>query len=418
MGSFCLIDMKKKEQIIVFLYLLHIFRFFNFGPYVALGNILSVVDIIFAILFFVNFIKYIAKPSQESKMFDKSMVLLYILFLGSVFVGLKGGQNILRVVKWYSSTCLQFGFFFYLVQHNVSTNFLLKTLKNLFICFVFITGLSYLQYPNCWFGVTEFYDIDRIGSFIEDRGILRFYLPGKIIAPFLVLYRSSSLNFRGKNLLVLLFLFFIILINGSRFPLVACLFTVILMVVFSGKFQIRKIIGLGIMFVLVFSFLLYLPFTSNIISSFVSLSETSGSDGISENNIRLISSAYFFTEYNGSNLFNILLGNGIDVHGDDAHSKMLLYASDNNYFLSDVGYAEMFIYFGAVGLLLLLLWFLSSLINRVERDVCYLKFFFLYLMIVMFCGDYWYSNLYIVSIASYIYVKHYKEKIVNDRYNK
>ena len=94
---------------------------------------------------------------------------------------------------------LQFGFYYYLRLHNVSTEFLLKLLKRLLIGYAVITVLCYLQYPNCWFGGDDEQSLARMKSSLEDRGLIRFTLPCKMLVPLFLFMEIQNLGLWVNN---------------------------------------------------------------------------------------------------------------------------------------------------------------------------------------------------------------------------
>lgn len=51
------------------------------------------------------------------------------------------------------------------------------------------------------------------------------------------------------------------------------------------------------------------------------------------------------------------------------------YAHEIGYWESDVGYAEIFVYFGLIGLIALLIWFIGVLTVRIPSEYFFLKIY-------------------------------------------
>ena len=82
------------------------------------------------------------------------------------------------------------------------------------------------------------------------------------------------------------------------------------------------------------------------------------------------------------------------------------YAHEIGYWESDVGYAEIFVYFGLIGLIALLIWFIGVLTVRIPSEYFFFKRYILFFIIIsMICGGYWFENIVEMSIITYILVK-------------
>lgn len=75
------------------------------------------------------------------------------------------------------------------------------------------------------------------------------------------------------------------------------------------------------------------------------------------------------------------------------------------YWESDVGYAEIFVYFGLIGLIALLIWFIGVLTVRIPSEYFFLKIYLIFIIISMICGGYWFENIVEMAIITYILVK-------------
>ena len=88
------------------------------------------------------------------------------------------------------------------------------------------------------------------------------------------------------------------------------------------------------------------------------------------------------------------------------YSKEMKYLNEEvGFWESDVGYCEIYIYFGIVGLLGLFFWCYGVYDIKIEESYKYIKYYFLFLMVSMICGGYWFENIYVVNILTYTLVK-------------
>ena len=394
------------KEVFVVVYLLHIIRLYYFLPYSALHNMLTVLDICFAFFFFVCFVRC----KKNNCLFEKSTTLLYLIFCFSFFVGLKNGQEIDRLFKYTSSVFLQFGFYYYLKCYKIDLDFLQKVLKYLLIGYVVVSVFCYLQYPNLWFGGNDEQSLERMKDSIENRGIVRVSLPCKMLIPLFLFSEAQYVGTDKGNKLHLFCLLFLFILVANRFPLVMSILVLAYMLLASR--HIRKIQKLKIaVTVSLLGILLFcIPLTSNIINSLVDMTKTERQAG-DENNIRVLAATYFFKEFNAGNPEAVFIGNGIASNGSDSYSRKIKYLNTYlGYWESDVGFCEIYIYFGILGLVALLFWCWCLYKTKVRNEYKYIKYYFLFLILAMICGGYWFENLYIVNILSYI--------LVNNQINK
>lgn len=393
----------RKCEIFVVIYILHIIRFYYFLPYTFLHNILNAIDILYAFFFAFCFIKY--KSRTTITKLEVATAILYVVFLLSVFIGIKNGQQIDRVLKYTSMVFLQFGFYYYLRLHNVSTEFLLKLLKHLLIGYVVITVLCYLQYPNCWFGGDDEQSLARMKSSLEDRGLIRFTLPCKMLVPLFLFMEIQNLGLWVNNKMKIFILFILLLFIGNRFPLVISLLVIGYMIAVSNNIKFFRKIQTGVVVAAVIAMLSFVSVTRNIIDSLIQTTVNERDAG-DENNIRVLAATYFFLEFNGDKLEPKIIGNGIASNGDDMYSKEMKYLNEEvGFWESDVGYCEIYIYFGIVGLLGLFFWCYGVYDIKIEESYKYIKYYFLFLMVSMICGGYWFENIYVANILTYTLVK-------------
>lgn len=393
---------KKTSNYFVVFYILHTIRFYNFTLYTSLGVLLNLIDIVCAIYFFVCFIQYLSFKRRKT-FFEKSLIILYLVFVGSILVGYSNGQDPLRIAKWYSGTFLQFGFVFYLLYKKTSSLFFIDLLKRLLIGYCFITILCYIQYPDCWFGRQDADIASNMQSALENRGLIRFFLPCKMLVPLFLFYYAFNYYKKKSSVKLLILLFFLLLI-GNRFPLaVSCIIlTIIVLTSKSISFTLRIKLGFALCAIVCAAF--FIPVTRHIIDSLILLSTEGGTDGVSDENIRLIAVSYYFS-FNDGNTLRDIIGNGIQCYGADPYSKKLAYAFDVLRLCeSDVGFCELFVYFGIIGLVAYLLWCYGCLKIKISDNFKFIKYYFVFIMICMICGGYWFENIYIIISLSYILI--------------
>lgn len=395
-----------KNNLFITFYLLHYFRFFNFKPYVQLGSFLVVIDVVFCFYFFFCFIKTRKRCVQKSSiLYFGGMYLMAIL---SIFIAnFESGQSVYYGLRGFAHSYLQLGFIFYLIYKKYEPLDLLK------ICLLFAFAyslsllLAYVQYPNNIFGFQTLGD-DYDGYMeraYEARGVYRFNMPGGDFVVFSLLYLLGSLRkIRGKSY-ILFVLIILIFLRGVRSCIIASAITGLLTYLFSKKINFKRICLILIFPIVGYTLLMSIPFTKNIVNSYLSLTEEQYEANKTDDDIRLQNIYYFSMVFNDQNsVLPNIVGNGPIVDGPVA--KKLDMASQVGFWLSDVEYITWFIYFGIIGLLIVILWGISCMIAKIPRDYYYFKMMLLYYFIVMTFGAIVMDNIPIVCILTYvIYIK-------------
>lgn len=393
-----------KNNLFITFYLLHYFRFFNFKPYVQLGNLLIVVDVVFSLFFFYCFVKIWKKSIVEySGLFFGGMYLMAIL---SIFnANVQSGQSLYFGLKGFAHSYLQLGFLFYLLYKKYEPTDLVK------ICLIFALAYSlalliaYVQYPNNIFGFQTSLDEDYIDRAYAARGVYRFNMPGGDFLVFALLYLLSSFKKIKVKTYLLYSLIVLIFLRGVRSCIIASTIAGLLTYIYSKKMSSKRICLSFVFPIIGYILLMSIPFTKNVVNSYMSLTEQQYEDNKTDDDIRLQNVYYFSTLFNDQeSILPILVGNGPIVDGPVA--KKLDMASRVGFWLSDVEYITWFIYFGILGLLIVVLWGISCLIAKIPKDYYYCKMMILYYFIVMFFGAIIMDNIPIVCILSYvIYLK-------------
>jgi len=273
--------------------------------------------------------------------------------------------------------------------------------------------ICYIQYPDCWWGIAAWED-DGLGHLANDsldRGVIRFSLPCKMLIPlFIFYYFNKSINLKQKiNWAAIGVLGILLLMIGNRYPLALTVVIVFIMYMYSSKLRLYQKVY-AVMTIIVFSLFIYIiPFTNNIVSSLVNRSNQEY-EGSGENNIRVLAATYFFTDFNEGNAFNKIFGNGIYVPKSNPFSEEIDRLKDDfAFYTSDVGYCQIYLFYGLIGILGLFLWYLTSLKLKVPKKGKFIKIYFTFLMLSMIAGGYWFENIVIVAMLSYVLSEYNKQ---------
>lgn len=393
-----------KNNLFITFYLLHYLRFFNLKPYVQLGNLLVVIDVAFCFYFFFCFIKTWERYVQKSSLLYFGGI--YIMAILSIFIAnFESGQSLYYGLRGFAHSYLQLGFIFYLIYKIYEPLDLLK------ICLLFAFAhslsllLAYVQYPNNILGFQASLDDGYIERAFEARGVFRFNMPGGDFVVFALLYVLGEFrNIKGRSY-ILFGLIILIFLRGVRSCIIASAITGLLTYLFSKKINFKRICLILIFPIVGYILLMSIPFTKNIVNSYLSLTEEQYEANKTDDDIRLQNIYYFSMVFNDQNaVLPNIVGNGPIVDGPVA--KKLDIASQVGFWLSDVEYITWFIYFGIIGLLIVILWGMSCMIAKIPRDYYYIKMMLLYYFIVMMFGAIIMDNIPIVCILTYvIYIK-------------
>ena len=395
----------KRHAVFLFIFLLNYYRCFNciiynipifkYGAYV--------IEIIFSFHFILCALKC---SKRRNSIFEKSIDYVYLMIFIALVIGHFDGQNFTYAIKWVSRTWLLWGVYYYLKYHNLPIDYIFGLIKFLLIGSVAATLISTVQFPNSWFGMSGEDALQGMKDSLSQRGVMRFNVPGKILIVLFIFKEIQNFTFSSRILLRLAMMTIFLVMIGNRFPMAVCLCMLLVLVFISKtikfKHKIQVLLSVGIIGIAVF----YIPFTKDIIDKLLALNDAAGANGLGDENIRVLSSTYFFTEFNSPNdYYHILLGNGMAFPNSGGFSDKIYELSEMyGYYASDVGYAALYLFFGIIGLLIFLIWLFSSLFVKVSNEYAYIKWFFFFLAISMICGGYWFEYFVEVAMLSYILV--------------
>ncbi len=343
------------------------------------------------------------------------MILMYLVFFIALTVGIMDGQYVDYALKGAANTYLMWGVYFYLKQYHIPEDFVMRLIKLFIVGTFIIVIICYIQFPHCWFGVSSDDVAEALQENAEDRGTMRFSIAGKFLVSLLIFYQLQSFTMSRKSIFRLAVCFAFLLLAGHRVPFVATALLSVLMIVFSKAIRAKTKIQLVGMMVVLCSLVFIIPATRNIIDKQTALTEEGGANGVGDDNIRIRMATYYLTEFNAPNdLYHEILGNGIYFPNSGEYSKRVDALQNAHFFLVDVEYVQFFIYFGLLGMVVLILWYIAALSIKIPKDYVYVKYFFLYIALSATTGGYWVWHIPVLSMLSYfLWRKHgclYKAK--------
>lgn len=270
---------------------------------------------------------------------------------------------------------------------------------------ILITILCYLQYPNCWFGLTDRVTENALKESFNMRGTLRFNVPGKFLSCLFIFYIIQHFRFSYLQIVQLLLLFIFLIFSGHRFPIAVCVLLSVIMIFCSRIIEWKRKLQIIIISSLIAYALFVIPTTRNTIDKLVEMTEEGGADDLDDDNIRLRSSYYFFNEFNApDDYYHIILGNGMCFPNSGKYADKMEAANQRVFYCLDVEFCEFYIYWGIIGLVFLVLFFLGAFVVNVPKEFIYVKYFMLFILVTMTCGGYWVWNFIFISMLSYVLI--------------
>lgn len=349
----------------------------------AYNNLVVVANLLICTMF----VPYAIKSHKDT--ISKQVWFLCLLFVFALLWGWAyWGESIYYSLKNLFRAQGAFTLFFYFIfkRYKVSYNAVLKSI----LCITIIYSLCYvtgiLTYPNQLFGATLSIDDEVFEKTLEDRGVLRLFMQGAdfiILAIFFVLIKYRN---KKKYYLFLIPLFVMLILRGTRTPLIVAS---IMCLIYYLKSLKNRFLAASIFVVAIISFnaaneALLNSDSDNPIVKYVQLTtnqiESNKEKG--DGDIRVQMATYMLTELNEGNPVCSLIGNGIPGMGP--YNAKLTWLEDNNAFwVVDVGFIVIFVYFGVLGLILYT-WLLVVIIRiKVNSKYQFAKFYLYYLYLIL-----------------------------------
>ena len=400
----------KKHCYFLVIFILNYIRFFNCSIYSI--SIFKYGAYVFDIFFAFHFIVCACRCNRSANSWlEKSVNAFYAVLFVALAVGYIGGQYMDFAIKGASRVFLLWGVYYYVKYNKIPPSYLLNILKFLVLGGMVVTVLCYMQFPNCWFGMSGEDAVEGLKSSLETRGVMRFNIPCKILVVLFIFRELQHFSMKRKQIMYLALLFVYLLMIGNRFPMAVCILMVTYMIVTSRNITFGNKVKIVLVVSLLAAAIFVIPATRNIVDKLVLMSTNNDANGVGDENIRVIAATYFFNEFNApDDWFHILLGNGMCFPNSGAYADKMQYLHENfAFWQSDVGYCELYIYFGVVGLAVVALWFISAMTIKVHAQYSYIKVFILFIMISMICGGYWFEYMVEMAMLSYMLVMSNKD---------
>lgn len=333
------------------------------------------------------FVPYALKSHNDT--ISKQVWQLCLLFVFAMIWGwVYWNESIYYALKNLFRAQGTFTLFFYFIlkRYNVSYKAVLKAILSITILYSLCYIIGILTFPDQLFGATLNFDDTDFEKSLEDRGVLRLFMQG---ADFIILAIFFFLiNYKNKKIyyLFLIPLFVMLVIRGTRTPLIVA--SLICLVYYLKSLKSRFLAVLIFVFA-VLSFnvaneALLNSNSDNPIVKYVQLTtnQIESNQNKGESDIRVQMATYMLTELNEENPICSLIGNGIPGMGE-YNTKLTRLENNNSFWVVDVGFIVIFVYFGILGLILYT-WLLIVIIKtRVDSKYEFAKFYLYYLYLIL-----------------------------------
>lgn len=296
-----------------------------------------------------------------------------------------------------SSFCLSVTYFFFLMKEKIS----MKEVERVIIlygCFFVICWIvDLLTFPNVVFTSSINHISDNM-----DRGALRFNIPGiGFLCLFYLYCLCKYINTKNKYMLSLaIFLYIVVVFQVTRQIILAITILSIWCLIKKMKY---KYLCLGILTII----LCYIPYekllnNDTMIAKMINqtIEQQNNNTQNDQSDVRIRAYRYFLCDFN-KNITTVIIGNGqphsLSSYGIEYEKKRNV----NRFFLTDVGYAAIFVLYGIIGLVFFIGLFLYNIKNKVSSNVYYSKLYLVYLIIITFVSFGILYDMIILSLAAY-----------------
>lgn len=299
-------------------------------------------------------------------------------------------------------------FFFYLLYIKVPV----KTIEKIILIYGILYVILYffqLRYgPKVYFGQP----LEGGEEYTEDRGILRIIFPAGgifVLASFIALNKLTT-GAKGR----LFWLLFALLGIVIPFLQVTRLFIAGVLLIYLFHFikklnLVKKALIMG-----VFGVGLFIVGNSDL-AIVQGLKEESKYDAhAGQDYVRVKAAKYFLTDFSPSEI-NKVFGNGAPFTNFTYYGKaMERLQQEDGFYLEDVGIIAMYVMFGIIPIIALIIIWYKSFIIKIPDEYSYVKYYLWYLLFTCLTTFYVYHPYYLISsvFALYIYQTVYEEQKV------
>jgi len=385
-------DLNILSQFWIFFFPISSYFFYNYVgfnqqilSYIYITSLLITTFIVFPEIF----------KSQRNKIYSSLIRNIFLLMSFSMLMAYFFWGQSLDLSFKFTSSYLTIIFFFFLLKVKPNLDYIEKLIWLFTILYILIWLYSLMKAPVLTFGISNENGLDN------ERGIFRLHIPGRgfVILSFFMAINKFSETKKLKWLFIFILLFVIIVLHVTR-QVIAFTF------LFGLYYLIRnnKYLFLCLGFIGIISFgIINIKITdTSVIGKVISLSGDQIDDAKSgEENIRITEYKYFFFKYSKSFATKIF-GNGVP-HPKGNLGKMESNLNKNlSIYANDVGYGEIYIRFGLLGLVFYGLIFYRVIRQKIPEKYMFAKLFMLYLILANIAASWLFYDSIVICISLYI----------------
>lgn len=370
----------KKNAVIILIVLFCIWNSFFNLKYVVQATWYAQISDIFTIGFIIYlFTEIIKRRSKYSIAFWLSFIVIMFLF-SAIWSFVLRGQSIYGSLRAITSL-LPLAVFFFLSKYDIGNDSVIRSMIILCALTVFFQIVALVTFPNNVFGFSP-HLMEQAESVIEQRGVLRLGIPGQdfiVVMIFLVLTVSKH---RKWLYLLLIPLFVMLLLRGTRTPLFVTAAICIVYYLWRIKHKFVTILLGIILFLALHLSYQYLmnPSSDGILANYVQMtSEQLEND---DEDIRVEMSRYYFSQFN-DNILETIFGNGVPFGKSDYGQEVIRLQDTHSYYIVDVGVTFIYVYFGIVGLIAYAMLLFSVIRTTVDEKYMFAKLYIFYSYLIL-----------------------------------
>ena len=377
------------------LVILYLFPFLHYLGFRYIGFNLTILKALYfvAIPLMTLYIANTLFQKKQSVLFNKMRTITLLIFISIITAFLFNGQSI---SLGYRATAPILGILFYFYLNKA--NFTIKEIE----CFIWINVCVYLF---LWlYALSQapipIFTVDQDRQLNDDRGIFRIAIMNRACIMMALFYSVNRwLVIKKKIFLVLSILMFVLIVFMTVRQYIVISVFVVTFYLFK---KIRYIWLYAIMGLLLLNFVSISIPKDSILGRLIELSERQAIDNkYGETNVRILEYEYYFLDF-PQNVVTSLLGNGVP-HSDSSYGLKESKLNDvKKYFRSDVGYANLYLLIGIIGVLVVFQLMYYSIKYKVNNEMVYAKMFMFYIALANIASAAFTFDILFVCIAVYL----------------
>lgn len=341
-------------------------------------------------LLVLGMIVYVGKQITTSKrnipFYNLFRWITFGVFFSIVLTWIFKGQSIPLSFTVSARNVLQIIIFFFLWKIKPSQKILEKYILGFGFLYIILWCYAMTKIPEVVFG-----DMGKNDSFDISRGIIRVNFVGRgnlILAFFLCLNRFKVTQLTKW----LLFAFIFFVFNVLQLTRQLILWPMAVGVVYLLWNRRNWCVGIiAVVFTLYFTLPTIELSDRSVLGAMINLTEQQIENQQDGDDVRIREYEYFFSEWH-DNLVTFLFGTG-QPHGA---SNFGLWYKQNvmdglNFYLSDVGYASMFAYYGLIGLFFWIILYVKGVFFKISCSLTYTRMWLAFMILANLAAA-WYEK--------------------------